>query len=69
MKFKKIVNEAKKPMKKSQKKKQQWWLDIPGAKYIYHGDWSDPEVTYMGFSFSYWEVEDGLLEVYREEFP
>ena len=37
MDFRKIVKEAKKPMKKSQKK-QQWWFDIPGAKYIYHGD-------------------------------
>ena len=49
MKFKKIVKEAKKPMKKAQKK-EQWWFDIPGAKHIYHGDWSDPEIQYKGFA-------------------
>ena len=64
MKFKKIVKEARKPMKKSQ-----WWHDIPGAKYIYHGDWSDPEVTYKGFSFSLYDVEEGFLDEYRGEHP
>lgn len=64
MKFKKIVKEARKPMKKSQ-----WWHDIPGAKYIYHGDWSDPEVTYKGFSFSLYDIEEGFLDEYREEHP
>ena len=60
-----MSNEASKPMKK----KEQWWFDIPGAKYIYHGDWSDPEVTYKGFSLNYWDIEDCLLGVYHEEFP
>lgn len=23
----------------------------------------------MGFSFNYWDIEEGLLEVYREEHP
>jgi hypothetical protein len=59
MKFKKIAKESKKPMKKAQKK-EQWWFDIPGAKYIYHGDWSDPEVVYKGFSLNYWDIQDGL---------
>lgn len=61
MKFRKIENEA--------KKKSKWWFDVPGAKFIYNGDWSDPEVTYMGFVLNYWDVEKGLLEDYREEFP
>ncbi len=68
MKFKKIVKEAKKPMKKSQRK-QQWWFDIPGAKHIYHGDWSDPEIQYKGFSLNYWDVIDGMSDVYRDEHP
>jgi hypothetical protein len=62
------MNEARKPMKKAQKK-QQWWFDIPGAKYIYHGDWSDPEIQYKGFSINYWDVEEGLLSAYRDEHP
>lgn len=59
-----MANEARKPIKKSK-----WWFDIPGAKYIYHGDWSDPEVIYDGFSLNYWSIEEGLLAVYREEHP
>lgn len=51
------------------KSAKNWWFDVPGAKFIYHGDWSDPEVQYMGFSFNYWDIEEGLLEVYREEHP
>ena len=51
------ANEARKPTRKPN-----WWHDIPGAKYISHGSWSDPEVTYKGFSFSYWDVEEGLLQ-------
>lgn len=60
------VNES---IKSAKKMKNNWWHDVPGAKYIYHGDWSDPEVQYMGFSFSYWDVEEGLLNEYREEHP
>lgn len=68
MKFKKIVKETKKPMKKAQKK-EQWWFDIPGAKHIYHGDWSDPEIQYKGFSINYWDVIEGMSNSYRDEHP
>ena len=60
------VGESRKAKAKPRRK---WWLDIPGAKYHYHGDWSDPEIVYKGFSFSYWDVEEGLLAAYREEHP
>ena len=53
------MNESRKPTKKSQKK-EQWWFDIPGAKYYYHGDWADPEVVYKGFSLNYWDIQEGL---------
>lgn len=68
MNFKKIVKEARKPVKKSQRK-QQWWFDIPGAKYYYHGDWADPEVVYKGFSLNYWDIQEGLYEIWKEENP
>ena len=68
MDFRKIVKEARKPMKKKEKK-EQWWFDIPGAKHIYHGDWSDPEIQYKGFSLNYWDVIDGMSDAYREEHP
>ena len=53
------MNESRKPTKKAQKK-EQWWFDIPGAKYYYHGDWADPEVVYKGFSLNYWDIQEGL---------
>ena len=63
------MNEARKPTKKAQKKEEQWWFGIPGAKFIYHGDWSDPEIQYKGFSINYWDVTDGLYNTWKEENP
>lgn len=45
------------------------WFGIKDAKFIYHGDWNDPEVEYKGVSLNYWDVESGLLEIYRDEHP
>lgn len=45
------------------------WFGILGAKYIYHGDWADPEIHYDGVSLNYNDVEDMLLAEYREEHP
>ena len=77
MKFKKIVNEgeiASEAMKKRKsrthsKDAEKWWFDIPGAKFIYHGDWNDPEVDYKGVSLNYYDIEMGLLDLYRDEHP
>lgn len=45
------------------------WFGIKGAKFIYHGDWDDPEVQYDGVSLNYYDVEDILLDEYREGHP
>ena len=45
------------------------WFGIKDAEFIYHGDWNDPEVEYKGVSLNYWDIESGLLEVYRDEHP
>ena len=45
------------------------WFGIKGARFIYHGDWNDPEVQYDGVSLNYWDVEAILLDEYREEHP
>ena len=45
------------------------WFGIKGAKYIYHGDWADPEIQYDGMSLNYFDVEEFLLDEYREEHP
>lgn len=41
---------------------------IPGVKYISHGEWSDPEVEYKGYTFNYWDVEDSLYDLFKQEF-
>lgn len=40
--------------------------NIPGVKFIWHGNWSDPEIQYDGYSFSYWEIEDALYKDYED---
>ena len=49
--------------------KEDNWFGIPDAKFINNGDWADPEVEYRGVTLNYWSIEEGLLEVYREEHP
>lgn len=51
------------------RKKSDNWMGVPGAKFIYHGDWADPEIVYNGFSINYYDVEQGFIDVYREEHP
>ena len=41
---------------------------IPGIKFISHGEWSDPEVEYKGYTFNYWDVEDSLYDLFKQEF-
>lgn len=50
-------------------KKNSDWFGVKGAKFIYHGDWNDPEVQYDGVSLNYWDVEAILLDEYREGHP
>lgn len=56
-----------KPMDDSRKNED--WFGIKGAKFIYHGDWADPEVQYDGISLNYFDVENILLDEYRELYP
>lgn len=51
------------------KKHREDWFGIKGARFIYHGDWSDPEIEYDGITIPYWDVESWLLDIYREEHP
>lgn len=50
-------------------KKKKNWMGVPHSQFLYHGDWSDPEVYYKGFYFNYWDVIEGPLLDYREEHP
>lgn len=37
-----------------------------GAKFIWHGSQSDPEIEYKGRLFNYWDIEDALWEGFLE---
>lgn len=39
---------------------------VEGAIFVYHGDWSDPEILYKGHSINYWDAEDSLWNNYKE---
>ena len=45
------------------------WHGIRGAKFIYHGDWADPEIVYKGVSLNYYDVDEAAYDVYKEEHP
>jgi hypothetical protein len=47
--------------------KKAYFYGIYGIQYIYHGEWSDPELIWHKKSFNYYDVEMPLWECYREE--
>ena len=48
---------------------KKWFYGIEGIEFIWRGSQSDPLVRYKGFAFNYWDVEDGLYEIWREQNP
>ena len=40
---------------------------VPGTTFIWHGEYSDPEIEYKGHIFNYYDVEDGLWSYYCEQ--
>lgn len=37
---------------------------IPGTKFVWHGEWSDPEVIYKGKTMNYWDCDEMLNDAY-----
>lgn len=48
-------------------KEQKWYCGIEGVTFIWHGDWSDPELGYKGYAINEPSATDGLYEEYCEE--
>jgi hypothetical protein len=46
---------------------KKYFYGIKPIQYIYHGDWSDPELRYKGHSINYWDFENALYEIFKEE--
>jgi len=40
---------------------------VPGAIYISHGEWSDPEILYNNHELNYWDVEECLWDSYESD--
>lgn len=43
---------------------KKWFYGIYGIEFIYHGDWSDPELIWHKKSFNYYDVETPLYYDY-----
>ena len=41
------------------------YLGIKGVKFIYHGEWSDPEIIYKNRTFNMHDVEDVLWNEFQ----
>lgn len=46
---------------------KKYFYGIRGIEFIWHGAWSDPELIWHGRSFNYYDLEDTLWSMYREE--
>lgn len=47
--------------------KKSYFYGIYGIEFIWHGQWSDPELIWHKKSFNYYDVETPLYEYYRQE--
>ena len=43
------------------------WYGIEGVGFIWHGEWSDPEIEYKGKRINATIVEDTMWERFKEE--
>ncbi len=63
VKRKKSIKESKKSLKES------FWYGIPDIKFIWHGEWSDPEISYMGYCYNPFSIgiEEAEWEYLEDE--
>lgn len=46
-----------------------FWYGIKSVQFIYHGDWSDPEIYYRGKLYNAEEAEEAMYAWYQDEKP
>lgn len=49
------------------KTKNKYFYGIYGVRFIWHGEWSDPELIWHRKSFNYYSLENWLYDIYSEE--
>lgn len=56
-------------MKKGKKTTSPWplWMGIRGFRFVYHGDWADPELVWHKHLMNVHSVEDPMWELYAEQ--
>ena len=48
-------------------KNRPYYRGVRGVYFIFHGEWSDPEIFYKGMLVNYWEIDNALWSSYKEE--
>lgn len=46
---------------------KKWYCGIEGVTFIWHGDWSDPELGYNGYAINEPTATDGLYAIFHDE--
>ena len=46
---------------------EETYRGVPGSKFIWHGEWSDPEVLWKGISLNVNDIEDELWYSYKDD--
>lgn len=54
-------------LEEMEKREYPLWYGIPGIRFIWHNEWSDPEIEYKGEKCSCYIVEDSMWEMFRDE--
>lgn len=62
-----IVNALAAIFKIGKKKELPDWYGIKGIKFIWNGEWADPEIEYKGKKCSAYVVEDTMWEFYYKD--
>lgn len=44
-----------------------WFYGIYGIGFVWRGSWADPELIWHKKSFNYYDLENSLWELYRED--
>ena len=65
--LKSIKSSSKRNLNNSKKIINSGYMGIDDVKYISHGEWADPELEYDGIVANYWDVEDYLVDLAKEE--
>jgi len=59
-----LMNIISKQVKKAILESDNTWRGVPGTLFIWHGEWSDPEIVYNDISLNGNEIEDALWNNY-----